>query len=152
MSITHIEQSPDHGFSTNTGLLSLDAGESLQECETPLEPVEFLRPADKRFARALDERGIEWQYKPRTFAVEWDDDGNFLDCFSPDFYLPACDLFIQLAAKDRSGADARKVRLLHWTYPSIRIELIELGSQDSYGRSNGEFRQLIDAADTAPGD
>ena len=49
----------------------------------PAESNEFADDFEHEFARRLDERGIAWQYKPRTFAVEWDEDGNFIDSFTP---------------------------------------------------------------------
>jgi len=93
-------------------------------------PVEFLDPSDEAFARSLDEYGIEWRYKPRTFAVEWDAEGNFVDSFTPDFYLPTNDLYIELASTDRAraAADARSVRLLRQNNPSVRIDLMDAAS------------------------
>ena len=85
--------------------------------------VEFLNSSHEAFAQGLDEHGVEWRYKARTFAVEWDDEGNFVDSFTPDFYLPANDLYIEVASTDRARADARSVRLLRQNYPSVHIEL-----------------------------
>lgn len=92
--------------------------------------IEFLDPSDEAFARALDEYGIEWRYKPRTFAVEWDAEGNFVDSFTPDFYLPANDRYIELASRDRAcaAADARSVRLLRQNNASVRIDLMDAAS------------------------
>jgi hypothetical protein len=90
-------------------------------------PVEFAYSWEEEFARTLDEYGIPWQYKPRTFAVEWDEEGNFVDSFTPDFYLPARDVFVELAAPDcnASGAKARKVRLLRQQHPEVIIKLLD---------------------------
>jgi hypothetical protein len=88
--------------------------------------VEFVHPWEEDFARVLDEHQIEWQYKPRTFAVEWDEEGNFVDSFTPDFFLPVSESYVQLIApQDREAHQrARKVRLLRQQYPRIRIDLI----------------------------
>jgi hypothetical protein len=96
-------------------------------------PVEFAYSWEEEFARMLDEYEISWQYKPRTFAVEWDEEGNFVDSFTPDFYLPVSDVFVELAAPDCSAsvAKARKVRLLRQQHPEITIELNER-SRDSF--------------------
>src|SRR5713101_4885914 len=77
-------------------------------------PVEFAYRWEEEFARKLDEHQISWQYKHRTFAVEWDEEGNFIDSFTPDFYLPALDLYVEVVAPDYrlSAAKGRKVRLL----------------------------------------
>ena len=81
----------------------------------------------------LDSHQILWKYKHRTFAVEWDEAGNFVDCFTPDFYMPAFDLYVELVATgcDALGAKARKVRLLRQQHPDIRIELLSTAAPSS---------------------
>ena len=37
---------------------------------------QFAHPIEEEFARILDYYGIPWEYEPRAFALEWDDDGN----------------------------------------------------------------------------
>lgn len=89
-------------------------------------PVEFVYDGEEEFALMLDEYEISWQYKPRTFAVEWDEEGNFVDSFTPGFYLPDLDLYVELGApvERKSVAKAQKVRLLRQQQPRIRIELL----------------------------
>ena len=89
------------------------------------KPIEFFHASEREFARMLDARDISWRYKPRTFTVEWDEGGNFVDCFTPDFFLPANETYIVLIAPDRStsGAKARKVKMLRHQHPEIRIEI-----------------------------
>jgi len=113
-------------------LHSLDLSYSPSANEGYYETVwcEFVHSWQEEFARVLDEYEIAWQYKPRTFAVEWDEDGNFVDSFTPDFYLPALDVYVELIANGHQGfgAKARKVRLLRQQHPEIRIELLSGGS------------------------
>jgi len=89
-------------------------------------PADFVYTWEEAFARTLDQHGILWQYKHRTFAVEWDDEGNFVDSFTPDFYLPLFDLYVELTVPNHheAGAKARKVRLLRQQRPGLRIELL----------------------------
>jgi hypothetical protein len=89
-------------------------------------PVEFENDFELEFARTLDENGIAWHYKPRTFAVEWDEDGNFIDSLTPSFFLPARDMYVELIAADCSLSieKARKARMLLHEYPAIRIEVL----------------------------
>jgi len=87
-------------------------------------PIEFAHPSEEEFAQALDAYGISWRYKARTFAVEWDEEGNFVDCFTPDFYLPESRMYIALAPDRASNAKTRKVSLLRRQHPEIRIELL----------------------------
>ena len=88
--------------------------------------VDFTSYREEKFAQMLDDHEVSWRYKSRSFAVEWDDQGNFVDSFTPDFYLPGVDLYLELVAlEDRSSGDkARKVRMLRQQQPGIRIELI----------------------------
>lgn len=107
------------------GLDTIAWTEIEQEVRTP-RPIEFAHACEEDFARMLDAREVLWQYKPRTFAVEWDEEGNFLDCFTPDFFLPSNETYIVLIAPDwsTSTAKTRKVRLLRRHHPEIRIELV----------------------------
>jgi hypothetical protein len=90
------------------------------------DPIEFALASEQEFARMLDAEDISWHYKPRTFAVEWDDDGNFVDCFTPDFYLSASETYIALIATDSSESKLkiRSVNLLRRQHPKIRIEIL----------------------------
>src|SRR5919108_409135 len=62
----------------------------------PHEQVRFAHNSERQFARLLDFYGIEWQYEPRTFTLERDKAGNPVQAFTPDFYLPAYDLYIEI--------------------------------------------------------
>ncbi|MEK6284754.1 MAG: hypothetical protein AABO57_03335 [Acidobacteriota bacterium] len=87
--------------------------------------VEFANESEEEFARTLEAHRILWRYKPRTFSVEWDQEGNFVDSFTPGFYLPAQNRYLEVAAPDcRVSAIARKVRLLRQQYSLIKIDLI----------------------------
>src|SRR5262249_24347660 len=57
---------------------------------------EFAHPSEREFARVMDFYRIRWEYEPKTFPIEWDEDRNVLKAFTPDFYLPDLDLFIEL--------------------------------------------------------
>ncbi len=43
----------------------------------------------------FDERKIAWLYEPHTFVLERDPDGAVRQAFTPDFYLPDLDLYIE---------------------------------------------------------
>jgi hypothetical protein len=88
--------------------------------------VEFDNPSEEEFARLLDFYQIAWRHKPRTFAVEWDDEGNFVSSFTPAFYLTEYDLYIELLTfeQERVAGKNRKVRLLKQSYPDVKIKLL----------------------------
>ncbi len=89
--------------------------------------VTFSHPTEETFARILDYYGIEWQYEPRTFPLEWDDQGNVIEAFSPDFYLPNQDLYIELTTirPQLVTKKNRKVRRLKQLHPDINIKLFK---------------------------
>ena len=58
--------------------------------------MRFAHNSERQFAKLLDFYGIEWDYEPRTFTLEVDEAGNAAGGFTPDFYLPAQDLYIEI--------------------------------------------------------
>ena len=73
----------------------------------------------------LDFYQIEWQYEPRSFDLEWDGDGQVTQRFTPDFYLPAYDLFIEITTLNQKLVTKknRKVRRLRELYPEISCRI-----------------------------
>ena len=55
----------------------------------------FAHPAEQELARLFDEHGIDWLYEPQAFVLERDPDGAVRQAFTPDFYLPDLDLYIE---------------------------------------------------------
>ena len=91
----------------------------------PHEQVRFAHNSERQFARLLDFYGIEWQYEPRTFTLERDKAGNPVQAFTPDFYLPAYDLYIEITTLNQKLVTRknRKVRQLRERYPEIRCKV-----------------------------
>src|SRR5690242_6986858 len=89
------------------------------------EPPRFAHEAEIEYAKILDYHGVPWQYEPRTFVLEEDEDGNVLEAFTPDFYLPDQDLFIEVTVMKQSLVTRknRKLRKLRQRYPEVRIKL-----------------------------
>ena len=88
--------------------------------------VSFAHASEEEFARILDFYHIAWQYEPRAFAIEWDAGGNVTRSFTPDFYLPEHDLYIELTTLKQSLVTKknRKVRLLRELYPDVSIKVL----------------------------
>jgi len=114
-----------------------------------LEPVEdrlpeFAHPSEREFARVMDFYRIRWQYEPRTFPIEWDENQNVVKAFTPDFYLPDLDLFIELTTMKQSLVTKknRKVRRLRELYPDVNIKILYERDYKNliwkYGLSSGE--------------
>jgi hypothetical protein len=88
---------------------------------------EFVHPIEEEFARILDFYGIEWRYEPRTFELEWDESGNVTQAFTPDFYLPQQDLYVELTTlrPQLSTKKNQKLKRIRELYPDINIKLFK---------------------------
>lgn len=88
--------------------------------------ISFAHASEEEFARILDFYHISWQYEPRAFAIEHDDEGNVTKSFTPDFYLPDHDLYIELTTLKQSLVTKknRKVRRLKELYPEVNIKIL----------------------------
>ena len=87
----------------------------------------FAGPVEETFAKILDFYGIDWVYEPHTFPLEVDADGRVLEAFTPDFYLPQQNLYIELTtlrphlARDKN----RRMRLMRELYPDVNVKLLK---------------------------
>jgi hypothetical protein len=81
--------------------------------------------SEAEFARILDYYQVPWQYEPHTFPILWNLSGDVLESFSPDFYLPDADLYIELTTLRQKlvRKKNRKLRRLRELYPELRIKL-----------------------------
>jgi hypoxanthine phosphoribosyltransferase len=84
----------------------------------------FANDAERECARLLDFYGVPWEYEPRTFALE-QDDGRVTEAFTPDFYLPEQDLYVEVTVMKQALVTRknRKLRKLRERYPDVRIKL-----------------------------
>ena len=89
------------------------------------DTVGFAHASERQFARLLDFYQIEWQYEPTSFDLAWDRDGNAIQRFTPDFYLPAYDLYIEITTLNQRLVTKknRKVRMLRERYPEVSCKI-----------------------------
>lgn len=87
--------------------------------------VNFAHPSEKEFADILDFYHIDWVYEPRSFALKWQD-GKVVEMFTPDFYLPKLDLYVEITTlRQRLVTEKnRKLKRLRQLYPDIKITLL----------------------------
>lgn len=97
--------------------------------------AKFAHASEAELARILNYYGVAWQYEPRTFPIQWNPDGKVVESFSPDFYLPELELYVELTTLKQSlvRRKNRKLRRLRELYPDIRVKLF-------YGK---DFRALM---------
>jgi hypoxanthine phosphoribosyltransferase len=86
---------------------------------------QFVNQAEVECARILDFYGLAWEYEPHTFVLEEDEVGRALEAFTPDFYLPEQDLYLEVTVMKQSLVTRknRKIRKLRERYPDVKIKL-----------------------------
>ena len=89
------------------------------------EPPRFANPAELEYAKILDWYGIRWQYEPTTFVLSRDDEGRVTEAFTPDFYLPEQDLYLEITVMKQTLVTRknRKLRKLRERYPGVNAKL-----------------------------
>ncbi|HUF84549.1 MAG TPA: hypothetical protein VMQ81_08165 [Acidimicrobiia bacterium] len=92
----------------------------------PHEDVRFAHNSERQFAKLLDFYGIAWEYEPRTFTLETDGQGRPAQAFTPDFYLPAYDLYIEITTLNQKLVTKknRKARRLQELHPDVRVKVL----------------------------
>lgn len=90
-----------------------------------IESVKFAHSSERVCAEILNYYGIKWEYEPRTFPLAWDKKGKVVLSFTPDFYLPELDLYIELTTMNQRLVTKknRKVKLLKKLYPEVNIKI-----------------------------
>jgi len=88
------------------------------------EPPRFASAYELECAKVLDWYGVPWQYEPRTFVLEQDGD-RIVEAFTPDFYLPEQDLYLEVTMMKQSLVTRknRKLRKLRERYPDVNVKL-----------------------------
>ena len=95
----------------------------------------FAHKSEEEFARFLDFYNIDWRYEAACFALTRDEEGRVIESFTPDFYLPQLDLYIELTTMKQGLVTRknRKIRKMRKLYPDIKVKIL-------YGR---DYRELL---------
>ncbi len=85
----------------------------------------FAHPSEAEFAHILDFYGVRWEYEPKSFPLRWEE-GRVVEMFTPDFFLPDLDLYVELTTLKQSLVTEknRKLRHLRELHPDINIKLL----------------------------
>jgi len=89
------------------------------------EPPRFANKAELECAKVLDYYGVPWDYEPTTFVLEEDADGRTTLAFTPDFFLPEQDLYLEITVMKQRLVTRknRKLRKLRERYPEVQAKL-----------------------------
>src|SRR5215208_2384937 len=91
----------------------------------PSRQLVFAHPSEREFARILDFYRVAWLYEPRSFVLR-EHDGRVDEMFTPDFYLPELDLYVELTTLRQRLVTKknRKLRLLRERHPEVDVRLL----------------------------
>jgi len=76
-------------------------------------------------SRILDFYAVRWEYEPHTFPILWNLDGDVVESFSPDFFLPDLELYLEMTTLRQKlvRKKNRKLRRLRELYPDLNVKL-----------------------------
>ncbi len=88
--------------------------------------AKFAHPSEGLFANLLTLYGLAWSYEPVEFPLEWNETGQPIRGFRPDFYVPSLRLFIELTVLEQRLVTKknRKVRRFRTLYPEIELLVV----------------------------
>lgn len=101
------------------------AGIPLNQSSVRLQARPFAHPSEEVFANLLDFYRIAWEYEPRSFPIQWDEQGKVIESFTPDFYVPEFDLYVELTTMKQSLVTKknRKIKRLREIYPEVNVQV-----------------------------
>ena len=87
--------------------------------------VPFAHASEAEMSRILDFYAVAWEYEPHTFPIMWNLEGDVVESFSPDFYLPDLDLHLEMTTLRQKlvRKKNRKLRRLRELYPDLNVKL-----------------------------
>jgi hypothetical protein len=85
----------------------------------------FAHASEAEMARILDYYRIAWEYEPHTFPILWNLEGAVVESFSPDFWLPDLELYLEMTTLRQKlvRKKNRKLRRVRELYPDLRVKL-----------------------------
>ena len=95
------------------------------ETPTSVPHPAFAHASEAEMARILDFYQVRWEYEPHTFPIVWNLDGAVVESFSPDFWLPDLDLYLEMTTLRQKlvRKKNRKLRRVLELYPDLRVKL-----------------------------
>ena len=85
----------------------------------------FAHPIERELAEVLDRFAIRWRYEPHTFVLRRGADGAVTMAFTPDFYLPDLDYYLEctVARRPLTRMKRRKAEAARRLY-GITVEIV----------------------------
>ena len=118
--VSHSEEAP-----ASSEHLTPPVATPMEHYPVPTTHRPFAHPSEDDFTSLLDFYGVKWLYEPRSFPLRWDGE-RVAEMFTPDFYLPELDLYVELTTLKQSLVTEknRKMRHLRELYPDVNVKLL----------------------------
>ena len=99
------------------------------------ERPEFAHPVEQELARLFDALSIRWRYEPHTFVLSRNRRGRVTQAFTPDFYLPDLDYYVECTVARRGipRIKRRKAEAARRRY-GIMVEIVYRGDFELLAR------------------
>jgi hypothetical protein len=93
------------------------------EGDTP--PPDFAHPVERELALVFDALRVRWRYEPHTFVLRRNHRGKVKEAFTPDFYLPDLDFYVEctVARRPLTRVKRRKAEAATRLY-GIMVEIV----------------------------
>lgn len=119
--------------------------------EGPRTDAAFAHPLERELAHLLDGMEIRWWYEPHTFVLARSRRGHVTSAFTPDFYLPDLDYYLECTVARRSltRVKRRKADAARRLY-GIMVEIVYRADFEQLAR-RWSLRRLTHALECCPG-
>lgn len=84
----------------------------------------FAHEAEEQFATILNFYQLDWQYEPETFVLRTDESGVIKKAFTPDFYIPLYDIYVEVTVMVKPQKKKKKINECLELYPHLNIILM----------------------------
>ena len=87
--------------------------------------VSFAHPVEQELARVFDALHVRWRYEPHTFVLRRNRRGRVTEAFTPDFYLPDLDYYVEctVARRKLTRVKRRKAEATRRLY-GVTVEIL----------------------------
>jgi len=72
---------------------------------------EYAHPYEEQFAEILDTFDIKYEYEPKTFIIRANGNGAIKQGFTPDFYLPEIDMWVEITSMSGNSCNRKNRKI-----------------------------------------
>lgn len=84
----------------------------------------FAHESERFISEILSHHDIKWEYEPKTLVLIKDEEGVVRRAFTPDFYLPEFDTYVEVTVMKKPNKKRKKIEMALKTFPTVNIILL----------------------------